>query len=42
MIRLSTEELEAWTAAAEADGRGLSDWVRRTVNAALAAAGGVR
>ena len=30
-VRLSAEELAAWSAAAKADGRTRSDWVRRAV-----------
>ena len=33
LLRLSAEEREAWQAAAEADQRKLSDWIRVTLNA---------
>lgn len=34
-IRLTADEAEAWEAAAERDGRPLSQWVRRIVSKAL-------
>ena len=35
-IRVAPEEVEAWRAAADADGRTLSAWMRRTLNKAVA------
>ena len=32
IIRLSAEERAAWQAAADSDGRSLSDWIRRRCN----------
>lgn len=37
MVRVSAEERAAWQAAADADRRKLADWIRNTVNDALAA-----
>jgi hypothetical protein len=35
VVRVSAEEREAWRAAADADQRKLSDWIRIAVNAHL-------
>lgn len=37
-VRHSAEQMAAWQAAAQADGRELQNWIRRTLDAAAAKA----